>query len=277
MTEKKKPWLKWYPSDWRAEPRLRLCSRAARSLWLDMLGLMHESTLIGYLLINGKKPTPQQLAQVLGDDIQDLSRWLDELAAAGVYSETDDGVVYSRRMVRDHERAEKGRKDVEKRWGSKRKSSENADRPPNTDPNRVPNRAPSDDPITQRPEARGQKEVKAKQAFTSSGPGSAAGVRKAPAASPVPDQKAIAASLIEHAPDWGDREPTWSEVKRMMPVREWSVWFGRCSPTDSPRTIIADSAFAASEIQKRYGQKLERHFGAPVRVLFGQQPHEVRQ
>ena len=269
MTEKKKPWLKWYPSDWRAEPRLRLCTRAARCLWLDMLGLMHESTLIGYLLVNGKKPTPQQLAQILGDDIQDLSRWLDELNAAGVYSETDDGIVYSRRMVRDNERAEKGRKDVEKRWGPKRKVKENTDS--------YPNRVPTDDPITQRPEARGQKDLKPLKGFKSSGSGSAASERKALAASPAQGQAAAIATLLDHSPDWGDRDPAWEAFKRQMPVREWSVWFGKCAPTPTRTAVVAESEFVAQELQKRYGPRLERHFGAPVRFINGQQPSEVRQ
>jgi hypothetical protein len=143
MTEvqKKRPWFKWYPSDWRGEPSLRMVSRSARSVWLDMLGLMHESTLIGYLLLNGKKPSPEQLARVLGDDIRDLVPWLEELAAAGVYSETEDGIIYSRRMVRDHERAEKGREDVGRRggaWGKpEKKTQRDPDRLVTRDPNRV--------------------------------------------------------------------------------------------------------------------------------------------
>jgi len=146
--QKKRPWFKWYPSDWRGEPTLRLCSRGARSVWVDMLGLMHDSPLVGYLLINGKKPTPDQLARVLGDDIRDLSKWLDELAGAGVYSETDDGIVYSRKMVRDAERSEFGRAEVAKRggaWGEKTKSEK---RVPKTAPNHDPNRGADGDALT---------------------------------------------------------------------------------------------------------------------------------
>lgn len=143
MAEKKRHWFKWYPADWRGEPSLRMCSRAARSVWVDMLGLMHDSTLIGYLLLNGKKPSPEQLARVLGDDIRDLVPWLEELAAAGVWSETEDGVIFSRRMVRDNERAEKGRADVSLRWGAKAKQPQNADRSASRDPNRVPSSDPS--------------------------------------------------------------------------------------------------------------------------------------
>lgn len=100
----KTPWLKWYPADWRQEPTLRMCSRAARSLWMDMLGLMHDAEPYGHLLINGKRPSHKQLAAVLGDGLKDTERWLAELSEAGVYSVTDDGTIYCRKMVRDEQK-----------------------------------------------------------------------------------------------------------------------------------------------------------------------------
>ncbi len=103
------PWLKWYPADWRQEPTLRLCSRAARSLWLDLLGLMHEAEPYGHLLIKGKPPTAKQLAAVLGDSAKNVASWLDELEQSDVFSRTPDGVIYSRRMLRDKERDERNR------------------------------------------------------------------------------------------------------------------------------------------------------------------------
>ena len=48
-------WFKFYPSDWRADPALRMCSIAARGLWMEMLCVMHEATPRGSLLINGKR------------------------------------------------------------------------------------------------------------------------------------------------------------------------------------------------------------------------------
>ena len=101
-----RPWMKWYPADWRAEPTLRMCSRAARSFWLDLLGLMHQSTPYGFLLISGISPTDKQLGGVTGDREADVTRWKAELLAAGVSSQDNNGVVYSRRMVRDHEKLE---------------------------------------------------------------------------------------------------------------------------------------------------------------------------
>lgn len=105
MAEKKQPWMKWYPSDWRSEPALRMVSRSARSLWMDMLGLMHEAEPYGELRLNGKALKPAGLAALLGDRVSDVSRWLLELEVAGVSSRTSDGVIFSRRMVRDRAKA----------------------------------------------------------------------------------------------------------------------------------------------------------------------------
>lgn len=95
------PWMKWYPADWRAEARLKMVSRAARSLWIDMLGLMHESIEYGKLLIAGHPPTDKQLGAVLGDRPADITKWRTELETMQVYSKDENGVIFSRRMVRD--------------------------------------------------------------------------------------------------------------------------------------------------------------------------------
>lgn len=101
MAEKKQPWMKWYPSDWRSESSLRMVSRSARSLWMDMLGLMHEAEPYGELRLNGRPLKTNGLASLLGDRVSDVSRWLLELEVAGVFARTDEGVIFSRRMVRD--------------------------------------------------------------------------------------------------------------------------------------------------------------------------------
>ena len=45
------PWMKFYTADWRSDPALRMCSMAARGLWVEMICLMHEATPYGQLLI----------------------------------------------------------------------------------------------------------------------------------------------------------------------------------------------------------------------------------
>jgi hypothetical protein len=105
MTER--PWLKFYPPDWRADPALRVCCLGARGLWLEMLCLMHEAEPRGTLRVNGRPMTHVQLAALVGSTPKDVQRYLDELEAAGVFSRDESGVMFSRRMVRDTEKAER--------------------------------------------------------------------------------------------------------------------------------------------------------------------------
>ena len=104
MTERTRdPWSKFYWSDWRSDPKLRACGLAARGLWVEMLGLMHEAEPYGHLLINGKPPTDQQLAVMVGASVSEVKKLKRELAEAGV--PTIDGEIWiSRRMVRDAQR-----------------------------------------------------------------------------------------------------------------------------------------------------------------------------
>lgn len=104
MTERTRdPWSKFYWSDWRSDPKLRACGLAARGLWVEMLGLMHEAEPYGHLLINGKPPTDQQLAVMVGAGVSEVKKLKRELAEAGV--PTIEGEIWiSRRMVRDAQR-----------------------------------------------------------------------------------------------------------------------------------------------------------------------------
>jgi len=101
----KQPWLKFFPSDWRADPALRMCSLAARGLWIEMLCLMHEARPHGSLLVNGKPVTPARLANLVGAGVAEVEGFLAELEEAGVFSRDESGALYSRRMRRDEERA----------------------------------------------------------------------------------------------------------------------------------------------------------------------------
>lgn len=106
----KNPWLKFFPADWRADPRVRMCSLAARGLWFEMLCVMHESSPYGHLLIGGKSPADAQLAVLAGTDAHEISSLLSELEGHHVFSRTKEGVIYSRRMIRDEKRASLARK-----------------------------------------------------------------------------------------------------------------------------------------------------------------------
>lgn len=95
----KTPFLKFFTSDWRADPRLRMCSAAARGLWIEMICLMHEATPYGHLLVNGRPPTDDQLAALSDIPAEEIPPMLCELEVAGVFVRTKTGVVYSPTVI----------------------------------------------------------------------------------------------------------------------------------------------------------------------------------
>lgn len=102
--EKRRPWLRFYPSDWRSDPRLRMCSLSARGLWIDLISIMHEAEPYGHLVIGGTVPKLPEIAVLVGRPVKDVATALSELTAFGVCSLGDNGEVFSRRMVRDRQR-----------------------------------------------------------------------------------------------------------------------------------------------------------------------------
>lgn len=103
-----RPWMKFYPTDWRGDEGLGICSISARGLWIEMLCVMHGSEPYGELRINGKPVTTPQLASLVRLSKGDLEPILEELREAGVFSE-EKGVIFSRRMKQDEDKAEKNR------------------------------------------------------------------------------------------------------------------------------------------------------------------------
>ncbi|MGF6212360.1 hypothetical protein [Comamonas sp. 4034] len=99
----KRPSFQFYPADWRKDPALAACSLAARGLWMELLCIAHESERYGFLSINGKAMTPAQLARIVGETPALVTKLLREIEEAGVLSRSEDGIIFSRRMVRDEE------------------------------------------------------------------------------------------------------------------------------------------------------------------------------
>lgn len=95
---------KWFWADWRSDPGLQLCSLAARGLWMGLLSIMAEADPRGHLLIAGNRPSMKQIAKSVAAPPEDVERLMKELERNGVYSRNRDGVIYSRRMVRDQQR-----------------------------------------------------------------------------------------------------------------------------------------------------------------------------
>jgi hypothetical protein len=97
----KRPASQYYWGDWRRDTALQSCSLTARGLWHEMNCLMHDCDPYGHLLVGSVGMRPAQLARLVGVTEKECATLLAELEAAGVFSRTAEGVIYSRRMVRD--------------------------------------------------------------------------------------------------------------------------------------------------------------------------------
>lgn len=110
------PSFQFYPSDWLRDPGLRLCSLNARGLWIDMLAFMHEAEPYGHLRLKNQDVGQASLARMVGCTSKAVEKLLAELEQAGVFSRTEDGTIFSRRMVRDEHnrriRAEGGKRSL---------------------------------------------------------------------------------------------------------------------------------------------------------------------
>lgn len=120
-----------------------MCSLAARGLWIEMLALMHEANPRGHLLVNGIAPSDAQLSALIGSPLD--QSLITELEQVGVFSRTEDGTIYSRRMTRDEEKAV-----------IYRANGCQGGRPTNPKENQTTNQTQNQKPNTQIPEARNQ-------------------------------------------------------------------------------------------------------------------------
>jgi len=110
------PWFKFQPAAWRGDQALRAVSLAARGLWIECLCIMHEAKPYGHLVLNGTAIGDETLARMTGVPVDEVRGLMAELRQAGVLSMASTGVVLSRRMVKDHERANLGRRSANRRW-----------------------------------------------------------------------------------------------------------------------------------------------------------------
>ena len=111
-------WSKFWWQDHQRDGALRACSLAARGYWVEMLCIMHEAVPPGYLLINGRPVTHRQMAALAACSEREARKYEAELEEARVFSRTESGAIYCRRMVRDAGVSEAGAEEVRRRWGS---------------------------------------------------------------------------------------------------------------------------------------------------------------
>lgn len=107
----KRPAFQWYPGDWNRDIAIKTCSLSARGLWREMLDIMHDGTPYGHFAINGGAISNDQAARLVGCEVREFKRALSELEEKNVFSRTEAGIIYSRRMVRDEEKRNKSAED----------------------------------------------------------------------------------------------------------------------------------------------------------------------
>lgn len=150
-----RPWSKFFWNDWRGDPAIRLCSLAARGLWMEMLCIAAEADPVGYVTVGSTTLDVPALARLTGEPADVIGPLLAELRQHGVFSVTQGGRIYNRRMVRDDKRRKDGALAAEfgesptSRRGRKAADKHDEKRPPP-----IP-------PFTHMPEARFQKEKSA--------------------------------------------------------------------------------------------------------------------
>lgn len=105
-------WVKWHFAKWLGDPSLRMCSLATRGLWADLLAIMHECKPYGHLLIAERSPSAREIAGLVRASEKEVVSCLSELVTRQVCGVTSDGVIFSRRMVRD-----KGSRDKWQEYG----------------------------------------------------------------------------------------------------------------------------------------------------------------
>lgn len=97
----KLPAFQFYPGDWMKDPNLRRCSAAARGIWMDLLCLMFECADRGRLVTNSVTWTLQDAAQAISGDTKENLSLIQELLDKGVAHQDENGVIYSKRLLRD--------------------------------------------------------------------------------------------------------------------------------------------------------------------------------
>jgi len=140
-----RPWGKFFWADWESDEALRQCSLAAQGLWMRMLCICAKGDPYGYVSIAGVALDAAGLSTAVGRPEAEVAPLLAELDRWGVFSRDRKGRLYSRRMLRDEQRAKIGRKHALRQWSQ---TTDNEGQKP------LPIGAPIGRPSTHKPDAR---------------------------------------------------------------------------------------------------------------------------
>ncbi|WP_341304708.1 DnaT-like ssDNA-binding domain-containing protein [Pseudomonas sp. TMP25] len=91
----KRPSFQFYPADWRNNAKLRRCSWEARGVWIELLGLLHDSDNYGVLAWPLK-----EIAQALGAPLKALKELVDKGVLYGIEKGVYEPFIYTPRSGR---------------------------------------------------------------------------------------------------------------------------------------------------------------------------------
>lgn len=91
----RRPSFQFYPADWRNNAKLRRCSWGARGVWIELLGLLHDSDDYGVLRWNLK-----QIAQAIGAPLKLLKELVDCGVLYGIEKGACEPMIYTPRSGR---------------------------------------------------------------------------------------------------------------------------------------------------------------------------------
>jgi hypothetical protein len=131
------PYIKWYPRDWLSDTNVRLLSNEEKGIWTDLINIMATCNPYGHLTgTDGGPMADADACKLVNMPTPEAFRAISYvLITKGVASRTDAGVLFSRRLVRDHERFMQAQKYGLSGGGNPRlhkrgKKPDNPDNPP---------------------------------------------------------------------------------------------------------------------------------------------------
>ena len=125
--DKRHQYIKFYGRDWLGDTMLRMCTPAERGIWIDLLCVMMGGDPYGHLAINGRAMTEEEAAQVIGVAIDTFRGILAGLEEKGITSRNRSGLLFSRRLVREHDKFMVGSKSGKKGGGNPALKREDTD------------------------------------------------------------------------------------------------------------------------------------------------------
>jgi len=100
----KNPSTTFYFNDWENDEKLRVCTLAAQGLWMRLLCIAARSPEPGIVQIGTLDMSPPHgltlIASAVGQPLDVINPWIDELLTSGAASRDRQGRIYCRRMVR---------------------------------------------------------------------------------------------------------------------------------------------------------------------------------